>query len=214
MKYIDADKLKKLIDEKWKELADKGVKDGGGKYEIEIYTYLSVLRLIDSLQQEQPDDLASLISEATNVAKRIVDWDSFYNSLPQNLRNKYTSKAWREILEALSTMKGQKQPEKAKKNCNSCPHCVDRKDQYGWHFKGCFGGSYNGKFIAEIDECPLQREQPKPNLENEIKDYTETLYQETFGNGQGTLDEFDWEDIVQVIDETARYFYNLNKNDA
>lgn len=54
MKYIDADKLKKLIDEKWKELADKGVKVGGGKYEIEIYTYLSVLRLIDSLQQEQP----------------------------------------------------------------------------------------------------------------------------------------------------------------
>lgn len=60
----------------------------------------------------------------------------------------------------------------------------------------------------------LQQEQQKPNLENEIKDYTETLYHETFGNGQGTLDEFDWEDIVQVIDDTARYFYNLNKNDA
>lgn len=55
MKYIDADKLKKLIDEKWKDLADKGVKVGGGKYEIEIYTYLSVLRLIDSLQQEQTE---------------------------------------------------------------------------------------------------------------------------------------------------------------
>lgn len=54
-KYIDADKLKKLIDEKWKELADKGVKVGGGKYETEIYTYLSVLRLIDSLQEEQTE---------------------------------------------------------------------------------------------------------------------------------------------------------------
>lgn len=58
----------------------------------------------------------------------------------------------------------------------------------------------------------LQQEQQKSNLENEIKNYTETLYHEIFGNGQGTLDEFDWEDIAQVIDETARYFYNLNKN--
>ena len=53
MKYIDAEKLKKLIDEKWKELADKNVKAGGGKWDAEISTYLSVLRLIDSLQQEQ-----------------------------------------------------------------------------------------------------------------------------------------------------------------
>ena len=59
----------------------------------------------------------------------------------------------------------------------------------------------------------LQQEQRNPNLENEIKAYTETLYHEIFGNGQGTLDEFDWEDITQVIDDTARYFYDLNKND-
>lgn len=54
MKYIDAEKLKKLIDEKWKELADKNVKVGGGKWDAEISTYLSVLRIIDSLQQELP----------------------------------------------------------------------------------------------------------------------------------------------------------------
>lgn len=54
-KYIDAEKLKKLIDEKWKGLADKNVKVGGGKWDAEISTYLSVLRLIDSLQQEQPE---------------------------------------------------------------------------------------------------------------------------------------------------------------
>lgn len=54
-KYIDAEKLKELIDEKWKELADKNVKVGGGKWDAEISTYLSVLRLIDSLQQEQPE---------------------------------------------------------------------------------------------------------------------------------------------------------------
>ena len=52
-----------------------------------------------------------------------------------------------------------------KKKCNDCPHCVDRKDQYGWHFKGCFGGPYKGKFIAEIDECPLEHEQQEVDLE-------------------------------------------------
>lgn len=63
------------------------------------------------MKQEQPEDLVSLINEATTVAKRIIDRDSFYNSLPQNLRNKYTLNAWCEILEALSTMKEQEQPE-------------------------------------------------------------------------------------------------------
>lgn len=73
---------------------------------------------------------------------------------------------------------------------------------------------YTPQEAAERIKEYLQQEPPKPNLDNEIKDYTETLYHETFGNGQGTLDEFDWEDIVQVIDDTARYFCNLNKNDA
>lgn len=49
-KYIDADKLKAEIDKKWKELAEKNVKVGGGKWDAEISTYLSVLGLIE----EQP----------------------------------------------------------------------------------------------------------------------------------------------------------------
>ena len=53
--YIDANKLKELISKKWKGLADKNVKVGGGKYDVEISTYLSVLRLIDSLLQEQSE---------------------------------------------------------------------------------------------------------------------------------------------------------------
>lgn len=47
------------------------------------------------------------------------------------------------------------------------------------------------------------------DLESEIKKYTENLYNETFGNGQGTLDEFDWEDISTVIEDTAKHFYSL-----
>ena len=73
-----------------------------------------------------------------------------------------------ELLSFLDTLESEKP---MNKDCNGCPHCIDRKDQYGWHFKGCFGGPYNGKFIAEIDECPLKQEQPEVNLkEKEIKE--------------------------------------------
>lgn len=51
----------------------------------------------------------------------------------------------------------------------------------------------------------------KIDLEAEIKKYTENLYNETFGNGQCTLDEFDLEDIATVIEETARHFAQLQK---
>ena len=56
-------------------------------------------------------------------------------------------------------------------------YSVDRKDQFGWHFKGCFGGPYNGKFIAEIDECPLQQEQPSlpSNLDEAEFEYVQSL---------------------------------------
>ena len=69
-KYIEVQKLKELIDEKWKELAEKNVKAGGGKWDAEISTYLSVLRLIDTLQQEQPE-----IDVEKEVAKW---WDTFF----------------------------------------------------------------------------------------------------------------------------------------
>ena len=82
-----------------------------------------------------------------------------------DLRNRY---AWK-------PSKGQS--EKSKKDCNGCPHCVDRKDQYGWHFKGCIGGPYNGKFIAEIDECPLKQEQPNKDLEEAAKKYADSIAQ-------------------------------------
>ena len=49
------------------------------------------------------------------------------------------------------------------------------------------------------------------SMEEEIKRYTEELYNEIFGNGQGTVDEFDWEDIAQTIEETAHHFANWQK---
>lgn len=126
MKYIDADLLRERIGKNQYVIEPMFLKGDDSYYEGEYDGYNRILSIIDSLQQEQPNDLASLISEATNVAKRIIDRDSFYNSLPQNIRDKYTYKAWREILEALSTMKMQEQPE------------VDLEKEIETYFKGWY----------------------------------------------------------------------------
>lgn len=82
-KYIDADKLKELINEKWKELADKNVKIGGGKWDAEISTYLSVLGLIDSLQQEQQE------VDLEKFTEKMDSWKARYN-YPDNIPIKAT----------------------------------------------------------------------------------------------------------------------------
>ena len=77
MKYIDADKLLAEIDEKWKELADKNVKVGGGKYDGEIFTYLSVKNFITSLQQEQSE--ADLDREIIKYKVPFTDENEYLN---------------------------------------------------------------------------------------------------------------------------------------
>ena len=72
MKYIDAEKLKEIINKTWRELSDKNVKIGGGILDAEIYTYLSVLNLIDSLQQESIE--ADLEKEIDKYCKPIQAW--------------------------------------------------------------------------------------------------------------------------------------------
>lgn len=63
----------------------------------------------------------------------------------------------------------QEQPAKrGYKDCNGCEYNRLLKDQIGWQFRGCFGGDYKGKPIAEIELCPLkvaQQEQPSEELE-------------------------------------------------
>lgn len=68
VKYIDSEKLKELIDEKWKELAKRELKVGGHQWDPEINTYLSVLKLIDSLQQDQLNNNLEEKAEAYDVA--------------------------------------------------------------------------------------------------------------------------------------------------
>ena len=40
------------------------------------------------------------------------------------------------------------------KNCGRCDSCKCLNAQDGWEFYGCFHEPYNGKWIAEIEECP------------------------------------------------------------
>ena len=76
-KYIDSEKLKELIDEKWKELANNDLKVGGHKWDSEINTYLSVLKLVDSLQQDQSnnniEEKAEAYDNALKRAKAAID---------------------------------------------------------------------------------------------------------------------------------------------
>lgn len=81
-KYIEVEKLKKLINEKWRELADKNVKAGGGKWDAEISTYLSVLRLIDSLEQEQ--DMGN-VSDGYHTFNELYYYRMLYNAAFFNL---------------------------------------------------------------------------------------------------------------------------------
>ena len=88
-------------------------------------------------------------------------------------------------------------PESAKrgyKDCNGCEYNRTIKDQIGWQFRGCFGGEYKGKPIAEIELCPLKvdtlPEQPAEGLEEEMEKFFETMpvleheniFEDTFQN--------------------------------
>lgn len=119
-----------------------------------------------------------------------------------------TSYIYEDLLDLITSLQ-QEQPEKSEKNCNGCPHCVDRKDQYGWHFKGCFGGPYNGKFIAEIDECPLKQEESNEiDLEKEVEKYFQGYWP-----GMETAEQCntDMHFTPPAIMRLARHFYELGK---
>lgn len=78
VKYINSEILKELIDGKWKALANNDLKVGGrGKWDAEINTYLSVLTLIDFLQQTQSnnnlEEKAKAFDEALERARKMLN---------------------------------------------------------------------------------------------------------------------------------------------
>ena len=42
--------------------------------------------------------------------------------------------------------------------CNPCPYAEEMNSSDGWFFLGCFHKPYNGKWVAEIKDCPKERE--------------------------------------------------------
>lgn len=99
-------------------------------------------------------------------------------------------------------------PESAKrgyKDCNGCEYNRIVKDQIGWQFRGCFGGEYKGKPIAEIELCPLKvdslPEQPAEGLDEEIERFCEDMW--------NSLPNFNYSDgkaVIAVVEKAARHF--------
>lgn len=123
MKYIDADKLIAEID---------GILSACTKqtHTVVYNTCHRIKGIIDSLQQEQPDN-----EDIDKVAQEL--YEHLYelkrrNNVPTNLFDKQEIiDLWKAGIEYGRNHPKQEQPEKSKKDCNVCPHCVDRKDQYG-----------------------------------------------------------------------------------
>ena len=184
-RYIDAEKLIAEIGRRREKCADIAADERNEEvaeyYRGKEVAHDEIFHLIASLQQEPPG--LPGIEESCIPGKD------------------YIPVEWVDACERYGKWKivKQEQPEKSKKDCNGCPHCVDRKDQYGWHFKGCFGGPYNGKFIAEIETCPLKLELPEVDLEKEIGLWISENENIHHGDKQ----------MVWLIKEVARYFYEL-----
>ena len=113
-----------------------------------------------------------------------------------------------ERLDTLALIDSLQQEQPAKrgyKDCNGCEYNRLLKDQIGWQFRGCFGGDYKGKPIAEIEVCPLklavQQEQSQvadaskmEQPEVELEKASRNVYESWKG---GTMDDF-LRDMVEL----------------
>lgn len=174
MKYIDAEKLKELIDEKWKELADKNVKVGGGKWDAEISTYLSVLRLIDSLQQEHPDNWDDeyredeLLTRFAFYTYKDEDGMLYLSNVfvEETSRNKgFGTKILQAAEKVAETIGAITIRLKVKRNSQA--NDWYRKHGYGYL---TFEGEYDW-LEKNLEYLKPKQEQPEVDLEREIRDY-------------------------------------------
>lgn len=183
MKYIDSEKLIAEIERRIEET--KSMKPSFDQFWAgQISAFKGAIKIAESLQQEEPPTERE-IAEAHHYAEMIRENDK------ARIR--------------------QEQPKK-NKNCSVCPHCIDRKDQNGWHFKGCFGGPYKGKFIAEIDECPLKQEQPEVDLDKEICKYFEGWRINYYSETEELLRKDGCTVDLDDVKEIARDFWNKGYN--
>ena len=210
MKYIDSEKLIAEIERMRKfnnSMSNNAINSNMRNfYDGEEDCCKQLLDIINSLQQEQPMPNSTQLIELWHADKEMLKEKDFRDDPWRLAYNAFMCGFGRGL-----AVKQQEQLEKSKKDCNNCPHCVDRKDQYGWHFKGCFGGPYKGKFIAEIDECPLEQEQPEVDLAEEIKNYFKEFYMDLTDQGY-ILKNSDGSVGLMSVKNIARHFYELGLN--
>lgn len=116
-----------------------------------------------------------------------------------------------ELSDLLSFIDSLQQEQPAKqdyKDCNGCEYNRLLKDQIGWQFRGCFGGDYNGKPIAEIELCPLKvsarQEQPEVDLDMFDKEVTK-MWGRCAAEPNDTIACLHIESFIEIV----RHFYEL-----
>lgn len=85
--------------------------------------------------------------------------------------------------------------------------------------QACISGGDAGVELARDPRYKENLEVKEVNLEKEIKSFTEDLFHKVFDEDK-SQDDFDWDDIATVIEDTAKYFVelgiqqsNYNKNE-
>ena len=58
------------------------------------------------------------------------------------------------------------------KLCNKCKYAHQVWANGGWSFIGCYGGDYNGKWVAEIEDCPVFCDALSKSIEKELRKCT------------------------------------------
>lgn len=115
--------------------------------------------------------MANLPTGQVSNHYELKDWDLF--KVPeQDIADEWDGHSPQEAAERLHKYLTLQEPAKRSyKDCNGCEYNRTLKDQVGWQFRGCFGGDYKGKPIAEIELCPLKvnaLQEPEVNLDEEI----------------------------------------------
>ena len=125
--------------------------------------------------------------------------------------------AYDEIFALITSLQQEQPAKRGYKDCNGCEYNRSLSDQIGWTFRGCFGGDYNGKPIAEIELCPLkvaaQQEQPdNEDIDKVAQELYGHLYELKRRNNVPT-NLYDKQEIINLWKAGVEYAYNHPKQE-
>lgn len=94
---------------------------------------------------------------------------------PKYFKAQGKESAYDALLNILDSLQQDHPAKRGYKDCNGCEYNQPLKDQIGWQFRGCFGGDYKGKPIAEIELCPLKLANLQEQREVDLEKFTEKM---------------------------------------